>query len=481
MGKKKDEKVVIKPIGFANEGVTGSCNLITFGNTTIAVEMGGCQEKPTTLENYVINKRMIQDIKPQNLDYIFTLHNHYDHIGNICSAYATGRCNATIISPKGSTGILREMWEDSAKISEKECAKMSKKYVKQYDPLYTMEDVSYVLPYIKEFPVNEIIELTENLKFRYTPSGHIRGGQQLELFITQNNHVKKILITSDLGNTLTQEERVFVENFVPVPKANIVLGECTYGAKDRQMNKKDFEKDLEKIKSAVIQYCVDNNNRLMIPTFALDKTPVVIWYLYKLFGQDKNFKIPIVITSPLAIRLLNEYEKDLADDELEMFQDMMHWDNLKLITEPLDVSACIKDTRPKVIVCSGGMLQSGWSVSWAQSLLPRRNDCILFMGYCGENTLGWKIKHAKQHEMVTIGGAEVKNECQIIELKSFSSHMQRKELINYYKNIQADKIYLLHGGQQARRELKEDLVKEIANMSKTTKVSIVNKSTVITL
>ena len=57
--------------------------------------------------------------------------------------------------------------------------------------------------------------------------------------------------------------------------------------------------------------------------------------------------------------------------------------------------------------------------------------------------------------------------------------MQHTDLVNYYKNIVADKIYLLHGDEQARKELKEDLQEELTKMCKSTKVALVNKSTVI--
>ena len=59
--------------------------------------------------------------------------------------------------------------------------------------------------------------------------------------------------------------------------------------------------------------------------------------------------------------------------------------------------------------------------------------------------------------------------------------MQHNDLVNYYKGIVADKIYLLHGDEEARMELKEDLQDELRKMCKSTKVAIVNKSTIIRL
>lgn len=427
---------------------------------------------------------MLSNIKPKELQYIFVAHLHYDHIGLIPAMFATDKCNARIIVPRGSSRILREMWLDSARIMFRDCETLCKKYNRTYEPFYNEKDVEITMNYIDEYDSDEIIGLTDTLSFRYRNAGHIMLSKQIEIFVKLNNHTTKILITSDLGNLTTESKRIFVEDFYRVEKANIVIGESTYGLRNLRNNKKDFKKDMEKIKSVIEQYCVDNRNRVLIPTFSLDKMAVVLWYLYKLFGEDPNFKVPIIVDSPLAIRLLNHYSailEEFNDDRKEKFDEMMSWRNIQKIIDHEVSSACINDKSPKVILSSGGMLQSGRSVTWAQSIIPKSNDCIMFMGYCGEDTLGYHIKHSQQQKTVTINNKKLPNRCQIIELLSFSSHMQHDDLVNYYKNIVSDKIYLLHGDEQARIELKKDLQEELSKMCKSTKVSIVNKSTVINM
>jgi metallo-beta-lactamase family protein len=452
---------------------------VEYNDTTIAVEIGGIQEGHTILENYNLNKQMLSKIKPQNLDYIFILHFHYDHIGMCPSMYSSGKCNAKIIVPKGGTSILREMWLDSAKIMEKDCEYLTKKFGRSYYPFYDYSDIELAMDHIEEYDSNEMIQLTNELTFRYTPAGHILLSQQLELFVKINNHTSKIAITSDIGNLITEEKRVFVENFKPLVNANVVIGESTYGLSSKRISKNDFKKDLEKIKSVVTQFCVDSNNRVLIPTFSLDKMAIVLWYLYDMFGKDESFKVPIIVDSPLAIRLLDCYSSILNGEAKILFDEMMSWKNIRLVLEHTESAACIEDNQAKVILSSGGMLQSGRSVMWAQSIIPRSNDCLLFMGYCGVGTLGWKIKNSKDQKTITINNKILKNKCQIVELRSFSSHMQNAELINYYKNINCESIYLLHGDEDSRISLKTQLEKEISNMSKTTKVRVVNKSTVI--
>ena len=59
--------------------------------------------------------------------------------------------------------------------------------------------------------------------------------------------------------------------------------------------------------------------------------------------------------------------------------------------------------------------------------------------------------------------------------------MQRDDLLKYYKSMNTEKIYLVHGEMKGKIEFAEDLKNELSNMSKTTKVCVVNKGTKINL
>lgn len=478
---KSETSLTITPVGYSAQSITGSYNIVQYNKTKFAVEMGGIQEGHTLVANYNLNKKMLSKIKFKTLDFIFVCHAHYDHIGMIPAAYANG-CTAKLIVPYGITGILKEMWLDSAKIMQHDYETLLKKTGKEYLPFYSEKDILVALEHIEEYKSNTLYELVKGLYFTYLPAGHIMLSQQLQLSAHCNNTTKKILFTSDLGNQITEDSRVFVEKFMPCKKANIVIGESTYGLRSKRNTKKDFQNDISKIKTIVEQFCIDHNSRVLIPCFSLDRTPIMLWHLYSLFGKNKSFNVPIIIDSPLAIRLLHHYQeflKTYGDERADLFQKMMSWKNIQLITEYTDSDAAIKSMGGKVVLSAGGMLQSGRSINWAQSIIPRANDCIAFCGYCGEGTLGWRIKHAKEQKTITINNKSLANRCQVVELLSFSSHCQHSDLVDYYSNIIADKLYLLHGSEKARLELKEDLQSEFSKLAKTTKVSIVNKSTII--
>lgn len=480
LSKKKKDKVTLEVIGGNAESVTGSCTKIVTNNNTYLFELGMIQDGHTPLENYKLNSKLLQKIRPQEISYIIIGHNHLDHVGLIPALYARGKCDAKIIIPEKSTRILKEMWLDTAYINQRDVEIINSKD-RNYEPFFDEDVVMKTLKYVKEIPSGEIVSISDELAVRYKNAGHILLSKQAEVYINGGSHTRKILFTSDLGNLATQSSRVFVEDFEPVSTANIVIGECTYNQKDRkEITKKTLDLDIQKIKSAVTQYCVDNNKRVLIPTFSLDRMPYILWILYSLFGNDENFKVPIVVDSPLANRLLDCYSSILDGESKEKFDEMMSWKNIKRVITPEDSKAAIADKGAKVVCSSSGMLSAGRSVKWVQSILPREDDLILFIGFAGADTLAYKIKHEKEQKTININGRPIKNKAQILDLHSFSSHMQRRDLINYYKGINCDKIYLVHGDKN-KVEFKHDLQKAITDCLKSTKVVSVNKGTKISL
>lgn len=474
-------KSYVEIIGGNAESVTGSCSKITTNSSTYLFELGMIQDGHTVLESYRLNCKLLQKIKVKEIEFIMCGHFHIDHIGLIPALYEKGKCNATIIVPEKSTSILREMWLDSSYINQRDIELLNLKNDRQYSPLYTDYGVEEALKHVKEIPSDEIIELNEELSIRYVNAGHILLSKQAEVFIKNGSHISKILFTSDLGNISTQDTRFFVENFEPVYKANYVVGECTYAGNNKDITKKTYQKDIDKIKTVIDTFCISNNHRVLIPTFSLDRMPYILWILYQLYGNDKDFNIPIIVDSPLSNRLLDCYSEILDGDIKEQFDEVISWKNIKRVVTPEASKAAIKDKGPKIICSSSGMLTAGRSIKWVQDVLPCENDCILFIGYAGEDTLAWKIKHNKDNKTININGKPYKNKAQIVDLHSFSSHMQRNDLINYYKSINCEKIYLVHGNQNDKILFKKDLQEAITNCLKSTRVVASNSGTIIPL
>ena len=275
-------------------------------------------------------------------------------------------------------------------------------------------------------------------------------------------------------------EKPYVTPFEKVSKCNIAIVESTYGNRKKSIGKKDRETDLLKIKT-IIEQTVEKNGRVMIPVFSLDRCQNILTVIYDMFSSNKNFNTPVLIDSPLAIKICKEYIKLLKDEELEKWTQIMNWKNLKFINEYTDSKLWQECGNPCIVLTASGYLVRGRSREWIKTILTEANSHIIFCGYASENSLAGKIKKATRNKTITIDNKPYRIKCNITDLKSFSSHIQYNQMLDYYTSIQCDKIALVHGEFKAKCEFAKDLEQELSRKNKTTKVIVVNSSTKINI
>lgn len=450
--------------GEAAQHVTGSC--IYLPDLEILLECGFSQSN--NLERDFRDNGAKFNFSCKKLKYIFIGHTHLDHVGRLPLLYKRG-CDAPIIVSKGTLPLLKNMLEDSAKINERDADLLSKQKGRSYEPIYNIDDVNNAIAHVVEYEQNIIWELTDELSFRFTPSGHIKFGAQIELFFHVNNCKKKLVYTSDLGNYLLPKN--FSDPFVPIEKCDVLIGECTYADGTRPAATKKIRKtDLEKIESLIWKYCIDNKSKILIPCFALDRTPELYMTLRSIMKKN-GWDVPILIDSPLSVKQFKIY----ADEHPELWEEV-NSSRTRLCSEWNESVVYQKMEGPMIILSSSGMLTAGRVLSHLPYILPNPNNCILFCGYSTEGTLAWDIKHTK-HKTLKLAGKRIANRANIIILNSFSSHMQHDQLLDYYSSIQCNKIYLVHGQQPEKIKFAEELRNEIARKNHTTQVVCVNKST----
>lgn len=478
MGKSKD-RIRVNFCGNNAEDVTGSQTYIDCGQSKkkILIECGLVQSNQSTLKEYQINNRKF-DFKAKELDFVFVGHLHIDHSGLLPLLMKRGS-KARIIAPSGFKNIYKEMALDSAKIMERNSLELTKKFKKDYPPIYTSENVYETLQYIEEYERDIKYKLDENIEFMFQSSNHIINACQIILWIKNGNITKKIGITSDLGNI--SNPQYYVDDFKPIENCNLLIGETTYCNKKRSTNKKDREKDLEKIKTVVYNTCKENKGSVLFPTFSLQRTQNIITYLYQLFKDEPNFDIPIYVSSPLAVRITKMFSQELKDEnQKKLFEDVLSWKNLKFIKDFAELSEVLIKEDPAVFCSSAGMLNAGHSVYIASQLLPKAKNQIVFVGYSSEGSLAWKIKQ-KKTKTINIDGIPVPSRCGVTNLSSMSSHMQYEDLLWYYSSYNFDKIALVHGNFKDKCEFAKVLQSEISKKNRTGKVISVNKSTEILL
>lgn len=474
---KKKDKVTVRCVGMSAIDVTGSGYLVECPTgEKILLDLGVYQDsKP--FESYKINKRKF-DFKPSEIDAVIISHINADHFCMLPKfVHEGGNCNFYLSAE--TIDFVKPMLEDSAKILLRDSESFSRKFKKEYSPVYTSDDVEDTLPLFKGCSKNEIHYISDNVWFKLIPAGHIFGSCQIELYVKMPSGViRKIGYSGDLGNTLF--EQPFVEDYQSIIKCNMYIGETTYNDPKRSCKKKQRQKDLELMEDVIRRTCIEQKGIVLIPTFALQRTETMIYVLWKMFKDDESFNIPIIVDSPLAVKLLDCFKNNLTGEWLDVFNEMMNWKNLKIIREVEDSMACVADNNPKVVCSSSGMLTQGRSILYLKKILPRKNCTILTVGYMVEGGIGWKIKNCPTQKTITIDSKVYPNRADIKCMDSFSSHMQYEELMNLYTNLAnngCETIWLVHG-DKGKLEFKKELEERIAKIARTTKVVATNRDTV---
>ena len=199
-----------------------------------------------------------------------------------------------------------------------------------------------------------------------------------------------------------------------------------------------------------------------------------------IFGNDETFDIPVLIDSPMATNVCKTYGTLLNDEDAKKWNKVLLWKNICFVKDAMESRAWRDSNQPVVVLASSGMMVRGRSTGWAHSMLPRTNDRIIFCGFAAENSLAAIIKEGKQ-KTITISGHRVKNKCQVTDLHSFSSHMQRDSLLKIYGATECEKIILVHGEMSGKIEFAKDLQEEISKNNNTSRVIIANKGYNISL
>lgn len=454
--KKYKNKIIITSIGGSTEDVTGSCIAIEYPldngyRDLVLIECGAIQTNRIQ-EDYISNKKMIDGIPFNLASNIFICHSHSDHIGNLAAGVTRG-FNGNIITTYENEQIMKPMLVDTAFIHNRNVMSMNNKG-KKYEILYDESDTYTLLSKIRTYSIDEIHKVNSNLSFRFTNNNHCIGALQLELFIKKpSGRIVKLYYSSDLGSRLNQKYRPYSEERKDVSKANIGIFESTYGESNRGFTKNDADLEakalIDKIKEVTYR-----GNRVLIPSFALDRSQSIMDFLYENFKDDDKFKnVKVIVDSRLLNEINNVYRNILQGEKLDRFNEVMSWKNFVFVSEykKTEILAMDKDC-PSVTISSSGMMSAGHVLTYAKSILPNKKDCICFVGYNSPTTLGGKVQQGAKS--VTIDNKSVPIRCEIQIYKTFTGHIQRQEIIQYMKNINCDKIYLHHGSQLAKETMK---------------------------
>jgi metallo-beta-lactamase family protein len=426
------KKISIQFLGAAGT-VTGSKYLISFGKRKIMVDCGLFQGlKQLRLMNW--------DFLPVNvpeIDAVLLTHGHLDHCGYLPRLIQYG-FKGKIFATGPTIEVTKIILKDSAKIQEEEAERANRNGYTRHKPampLYTLKDAEKTSGFFNEVKEGAWIDLFEDVKVRFQYNGHIIGACFIELKIGG----KSLVFSGDIGRS----SDVLMNNPKRPEFADAVFIESTYG--DRLHSDHSIEKKL----TEVILRTFEKKGSLIIPSFAVERTQSLMYYLWQLRKKKLIPPIPIYMDSPMGKSVL------------EVFHDYPDWHKLSLdecsrMSEEInkvgsyqETQAIVEDPEPKIVIAGSGMITGGRVLTYLEKYLSDPSSTVLLVGYQAEGTRGRQLLGGAAE--LKIYGKYCKVNASVELLEGMSGHADQKELLDWLSQLKnkPEKVFIVHGEPQA--------------------------------
>ena len=319
---------------------------------------------------------------------------------------------------------------------------------KPVPPIFTKEDVSTTMKgttTVKYSKNKKVIwqAICPEVSFSLWNAGHVAGSASVLLRVaTGSAKAKYYFFSGDLGPYRTPIHPFGIAE-VPDFPLDMVIMETTYGDKVRV----DFEAGYREFEESIVK-ASQTRDRLIIPSFALDRAQQVLLLLVRM-RQEGKFIGEIFLDSPLAIEYTKLYHKYA-----------LHGSGMDILRPGPETFSFIDATTRegilsekgfKIIVTSSGMATGGPIMTYLARYLDNIRTTFFFMGYMAEGTLGRDLTdELKPKKIVRL--PDVSEPIEVLaRVKRFnfiSGHMDQKDLWEWYKKLHllpTARVVLIHG------------------------------------
>jgi metallo-beta-lactamase family protein len=438
----------LKFLGAARE-VTGSKVLITADSgKRILLDCGMFQGKG--LETDGMNRDLGFD--PSLIDHILLTHAHIDHSGLIPYAYKMG-FRGSVVCSNATRDLCSIMLADTAYIQEHDTKIYNKRRIKKglplVTPIFTQEDAKECMSLFIGVPNEMKFRIHDNIRVKFTNTGHMLGSGVANLMITENGHTTRLAYTGDIGRP---SSRILAPP-KPFPQTDILITESTYGDRLHQ----DLISADEELLKTVVHTCVDKGGKLIIPSFSVGRTQEIVYSLNNFFNQGKLPRVEIFVDSPLAVNattIFRMHPECFNKEILRIMEndtDPFGFNSLTYITRQEDSKALNDYKKPCIIISASGMMEAGRIKHHLANNISNPQNTILVVGYCSPVTLGARI--ARGDKEVSIFGTVYKVNAEVKEIDSFSGHGDYKEMISFLScqnKSEVQSTFLVHGEYQTQ-------------------------------
>ena len=435
----------------AAQNVTGSQYLIETDSVRLLVDCGLYQERELKRRNWGPFFFV-----PKALDAVLLTHAHLDHCGLLPKLVREG-FNGPIYCTAATSEITQIMLLDSANLQEEDAEFKKRRHEREgrrapYPevPLYTKDDAEAVFPLFSSVKYGETVKIGEGIEATFYDAGHVLGSSMVKLKIRQSGEERTMLFSGDIGRwgkPILRDPTLFDD-------ADYVIVESTYG--DRLL---ESSQDAANQLAEVINTTVKTGGNIVIPSFALERSQEILYYLNKLLLEGRIPHLMVFVDSPMAVGITEVFQNhpELFDPEmgqlLRQRRSPFDFPGLNLVRTVEGSKAINHIVGSTIIIAGSGMCTGGRIKHHLVNNISRKESTILFVGYQAVGTLGRHIVDGARE--VRILGQRYRVRAKVVQLDGFSAHADRDQLVRWLSSLRKPprRIFVTHGEPNASQHL----------------------------
>ncbi len=429
--------------------VTGSRHLVTNGNTRFIIDCGLFQGRRD--ESFERNSGFPFD--PAGLHACVLSHAHIDHSGNIPLLVKRG-FGGRIVTTEATRDLCGAMLPDSGHIQEEDIRFVNKIHKKRglppREPLYTRKDAEDSLPNIFGAPYHEPVELDGDTVVTFYDAGHVLGSSNPLIELRNGSKRIRLAYMVDLG----RRQLPILRDPELAPDIDYVILESTYGGRVHAPIE-----EAQEMLAETVRRTVERRGKIIIPSFALERTQEVVYFLSALIREKRVPDIPVYVDSPLAVNvteIFTRHEECFDAETIERIRrndDPFGTERITYITDVADSIKLNDDKRSMVIISASGMCESGRILHHLRNNIENRRNTVLIVGFAARNTLGRRI--VEREKTVKIFGQEHNLKAEVVVINAFSAHADRNELLDHVEPLRGrvKGVFIVHGDEDQSEKL----------------------------
>jgi metallo-beta-lactamase family protein len=438
----------LTPYGAARN-VTGSRHLLDINGYRILLDCGLFQGRRA--DTYERNLHFPFDAR--SLNAVIISHAHMDHLGNLPNLVKQG-FGGDVHCTSATLDLANIMLMDSANIQEGDIDYVNKVRRRHnepaVEPLYIKSDVPPTLRLLRGCSYGHPFNLADNIQAVFQDAGHILGSAITILYIDDNGRRISVCFTGDLG----RNNMPIIQDPFVVTDSDVLIIESTYGNRLHA----DISNVTEKL-ARVINETVARGGKLIVPSFALERTQELVYCLHQLKLAHSIPDIPVYVDSPLAIDATDIFRvhPECYDSEtaelLRTEKDPFGFRGLHYVASAEESKKLNFIKTPAMIIAGSGMAEAGRIQHHLKNNISDPRNTVMIVGWQAENTLGRKI--AEKWPEVSIYGEQYKLRCRVEIFNEFSAHADRNDLLKW-AGAGKDKwqrVFVVHGEESAALSL----------------------------